>query len=78
MSPRCAALIGREFNDATVVVYHNWETSRHRLSALDAADVLTFTARAPWAFSAGQRYQIENFPPRWTNLANGSWPATAR
>ena len=50
VTPLCA-LSGRELSDATVVVYHSWETSRHRLASLDSGDVLTFTNRAPWAFS---------------------------
>jgi hypothetical protein len=76
-------LTSAEFGDATVVVYHNWETSRHRLASLDAADVLTFTARARWNFSAGQRYHIENIaaaldePGEWFLARDGTlsyWP----
>ena len=77
------ALSGRAFSDATVVVYHNWESSRHRPVSLDSGDVLTFTNRAPWAFSAGQRYQIENIaaaldePGEWFLVRDGTlsyWP----
>ena len=77
------SLSGREFSDATIVVYHSWETSRHRPAALDSGDVLTLTNRAPWAFSAGQRYQVENIaalldePGEWFLSRDGTlryWP----
>jgi hypothetical protein len=77
------ALTSREFKDVTVVVYHNWETSRHRPLDLDASHVLTLTNRAPWAFSAGQRYLLENFaagldePGEWFLARDGTltyWP----
>ena len=77
------ALSGRALSDATVVVYHNWETSRHRPVSLDAGETLTFTNRAPWAFSASQRYQIENVaaaldePGEWFLACDGMlsyWP----
>ena len=57
-----AALTPTEFSNATVVVYHQWETSRHRLQSLDASNLLSFTGSARWAFFAGQRYHIENIP----------------
>lgn len=77
------ALDGQAFADATVVMYHIWETSRHRPAALDAAETLTFTNRAPWPFSAGQRYQVENIaaaldePGEWFLARDGAlsyWP----
>lgn len=52
-------------NDVTVVVYHSWEISRHRLAAFDPASATVITTGgAPWAFmqwGATQRYQLENF-----------------
>lgn len=77
------ALSGAAFSDATVVVYHTWETSRHRPVSLDPGEVLTFTNIARWAFSAGQRYQIENIadaldePGEWFLARDGTlsyWP----
>jgi hypothetical protein len=77
------ALSGTAFSDATVVVYHNWETSRHRPVSLDSGEVLTFTNSARWAFSAGQRYHIENVvaaldePGEWFLARDGTlsyWP----
>jgi len=77
------ALIGQAFSDATVVVYHNWETSRHRPVSLDDGEILTFTNKAPWAFSGGQRYHIENLaaaldePGEWFLSRDGMldyWP----
>ena len=77
------ALSGLAFSDATIVVYHNWETSRHRPVSLDSGETLTFTNSAPWAFSAGQRYQIENIaaaldePGEWFLARDGTlsyWP----
>jgi hypothetical protein len=69
--------------DATVVVYHSWESSRHRVVSLDSGEMLTFTNRAPWPFSVGQRYQIENVaaaldePGEWFLARDGTlsyWP----
>ena len=38
-------------SDVTVVVYHSWEISRHRLAAFDpAAATVVTTGGAPWAF----------------------------
>jgi hypothetical protein len=37
--------------DVTVVVYHSWEISRHRLAAFDPASATVITTGgAPWAF----------------------------
>lgn len=77
------ALAGQAFADATVVVYHTWESSRHRPVSLDAGETLTFTNRAPWPFSAGQRYHLENIaaaldePGEWFLSRDGTlsyWP----
>ncbi|MEI2722492.1 MAG: right-handed parallel beta-helix repeat-containing protein [Verrucomicrobiota bacterium] len=52
-------------SDVTVVVYHSWEISRHRLAAFDPASATLITSgEAPWAFmqwGATQRYHLENF-----------------
>ena len=77
------SLSGQAFTDATIVMYHTWESSRHRPLSLDASDVLTLTNRAPWALSVGQRYQIENVaaaldePGEWFLSRDGTlwyWP----
>lgn len=52
-------------SDVTVIAYHSWETSRHRISGLDAKRnaVICGGPGAPWAFmqwGATQRYQLEN------------------
>lgn len=50
--------------DVTVVVYHSWETSRHRIAGIDRAKgAIITTGPAPWRFlewGASQRYQLEN------------------
>jgi hypothetical protein len=78
-----AILTPTEFSNATVVVYHQWETSRHRLQSLDASNLVTFTGTARWAFFTGQRYQVENIPAaldepgEWFLARNGIltyWP----
>ncbi|HPD16146.1 MAG TPA: right-handed parallel beta-helix repeat-containing protein [Planctomycetota bacterium] len=51
--------------DVTLVAYHAWETSRHRLAAVDekTGAVIT-TGNAPWKFldwEHAQRYHLENF-----------------
>src|SRR6185437_16804933 len=46
-----------------VVVYHNWETSIHRIESVDpATHTVQFTGPAPWPFSSGQRYIVQNAP----------------
>ncbi len=54
-----------QLRDATVVVYHAWEISRHRLAAVDEATAtIVTTGGAPWAFmqwAPNQRYHLENF-----------------
>ena len=51
--------------DVTVVVYHSWEASRHRLvSADEKTRRLFLTGDAPWPIGQerpSQRYHIENF-----------------
>ncbi|HOT49488.1 MAG TPA: right-handed parallel beta-helix repeat-containing protein [Candidatus Hydrogenedentes bacterium] len=51
--------------DAVVLVYHSWETSRHRIKNLDEANrVVEFTGPAVWHFGywggTPQRYYVEN------------------
>lgn len=51
-------------SDATIVLYHSWEVSRHRVAALDpqTRTVIT-TGNAPWPvlmWGPSQRYHVEN------------------
>jgi len=50
--------------DATIVLYHSWETSRHRVASLDPKTrTVILTGGAPWPmlmWAPGQRYHIEN------------------
>jgi hypothetical protein len=59
----------------TVVLYHSWEASRHRLAAFDPkTNTVILTGNAPWpimAWGYGQRYHIENF--RGALDAPGEW-----
>lgn len=52
--------------DAVVVVYHSWTTSRHRIKRLDPAEKLVeFTAPSGWPmgyWEKNQRYYVENVP----------------
>ena len=59
-------LSANELLDATVVAYHSWEISRHRIAKVDfgTGEVL-FTGPAKWAFFNWQniqRFHIENVP----------------
>ncbi|MDF2439680.1 MAG: hypothetical protein JWN98_664, partial [Abditibacteriota bacterium] len=59
-------LSASELLDATVVAYHSWEISRHRIAKVDfkSGEVL-FTGAAKWAFfnwQNRQRFHIENVP----------------
>ncbi len=53
-------------NDICVVVYHSWETSRHRIASVDEArSIVHFTGKAVWPFERWgprQRYYVENLP----------------
>ena len=54
-----------QLRDVTVMAYHSWEASRHRVASVDAktGQVIT-TGSAPWPllrWGANQRYHIENF-----------------
>ena len=51
-------------SDAVIVVYHSWETSMHRVAAIDPnTNVVITTGPAAWPFchwGPSQRYHIEN------------------
>ena len=51
--------------DVTMVAYHSWAVSVHRLAAVDrATGTVITTGAAPWPFmrwGARQRYHVENF-----------------
>ncbi|HOS94813.1 MAG TPA: right-handed parallel beta-helix repeat-containing protein, partial [Armatimonadota bacterium] len=52
-------------NDVVLVAYHSWETSQHRLAAVDPeTNTVICTGPAAWAFMQWgfmQRYHVENF-----------------
>jgi hypothetical protein len=54
-----------QLSDVTLVAYHSWEVSRHRIASVDfQTNIVTTTGNAPWAFmqwGANQRYHLENF-----------------
>jgi hypothetical protein len=51
--------------DVTVVAYHSWEASRHRIASFDPqTNTVYLTGPAPWPFlmwGPSQRYHVENF-----------------
>ncbi|MBM4042142.1 MAG: right-handed parallel beta-helix repeat-containing protein, partial [Planctomycetes bacterium] len=51
--------------DVTVVAYHAWETSRHRVLVVgEKSGAVVTTGNAPWKFfnwEPAQRYHVENF-----------------
>ncbi|MBI3921960.1 MAG: right-handed parallel beta-helix repeat-containing protein [Armatimonadetes bacterium] len=53
-----------QLKDVTLVAYHSWETSRHRLDSVEAdTNTVITTGNAPWEFNAwggNQRYHLEN------------------
>lgn len=59
-----AAVPKDRLNDATIMLYHSWETSRHRVSSLDPKTrTVILTGNAPWPmlmWAPSQRYHIEN------------------
>lgn len=59
------ALSPAELGDVTLVAYHSWEASRHRIASVDAKTGAVVTANpAPWPFmewTPTQRYTLENF-----------------
>jgi len=52
-------------SDVTIVAYHAWETSRHRIASFDPeTNIVICTGPAAWPFmrwNPGQRYHLENF-----------------
>lgn len=69
-----ARLSPQELNDITLVAYHAWESSRHRIAAVDAASgAVTLTGEAPWPFFnwGAQRFHLENY--REALDAPGEW-----
>jgi len=63
-------------SDVTVWAFHSWETSRHRVAAVDGAEntIICAGPGAPWAFmqwGPRQRYVLENF--REALDAPGEW-----
>jgi hypothetical protein len=52
-------------SDVTIVVYHAWEISRHRIASFDPeTNTVICTGPAAWPFmrwNPGQRYHVENF-----------------
>ena len=56
---------GEPANDVTMVAYHSWAVSRHRMAAVDPSTRRAITTgRAPWPFmrwGRRQRYHVENF-----------------
>jgi parallel beta helix pectate lyase-like protein len=68
--------------DVTVVAYHSWEASRHRVASVDAkSGQMLFTGPAPWPFfnwGGIQRYHLENLrqalddPGEWFLDRNGT------
>jgi hypothetical protein len=79
-----ASLTTGDLTNATVIVYHNWTTSRLRLSSFNAiSNLLTFSSTARYVFLNEGRYQIENIPGalnkrgEWFLARNGTltyWP----
>ncbi|MBI4585088.1 MAG: right-handed parallel beta-helix repeat-containing protein [Planctomycetes bacterium] len=55
----------KNLSDVTLVAYHSWEVSRHRLAAVDfEKNIAITTGPAPWPFlqwGPPQRYHLENF-----------------
>ena len=75
-------LAARDLRDVTLVAYHSWATSLHRIAAVDteAARVVT-TGKARWPlfrWGARQRYHVEGFraaldePGEWHLASDGT------
>lgn len=64
-----------QLNDVTLVAYHAWEASRHRVQSVDLrTGQVVLTGNAPWVFqwlSPDQRYHLENY--RAALDAPGEW-----
>ncbi|MBN1418738.1 MAG: right-handed parallel beta-helix repeat-containing protein [Planctomycetes bacterium] len=65
----------KDIEDAMVVVFHSWTTSRHAIDRIDpAARTVTFAAPSGWPFGyweRKQRYYVENIPEALD--APGEW-----
>lgn len=70
-----AGLSADEIRDANVIVYHSWQTSRHRLAGVDAAaGTLQFTGPARWGFFSSEPYHRLHFENYRAALdAPGEW-----
>ncbi len=72
---RLAALPAEARGDVVVVAYHTWETSRHRVAALDAATGTVFLTGSYrptfFGYAPVERYLLENF--REALDAPGEW-----
>ncbi len=70
-----AELNDAQKQDANVVVYHSWQTSRHRLAGVDAAlGTLQFTGPARWGFFESEPYHRLHFENYRAALdAPGEW-----
>lgn len=59
-------LSAEQLHDVNLVVYHSWESSRHRLASFDPATSIVITtgpARWPfWYWGNRPRYSLENLP----------------
>ena len=59
-----ASVPKERLSDVTIFLYHSWETSRHRVAALDPKTrTVILTGGAPWPINSwgpSQRYHIEN------------------
>jgi len=70
-----AGLSPAELNDVNAIVYHSWNTSRHRVAGVDqASGTLQFTGPARWAFFQSEPYHrvvLENY--RAALDAPGEW-----
>jgi hypothetical protein len=86
VSPETATLLAKlsadEMRDTNVIVYHSWETSRHRLAGVDATHgTLQFTGPARFdffKFGPKHRLHFENYraaldaPGEWFLARNGT------
>lgn len=65
----------KDLSDATIVVYHSWETSQHHIESFDPkTNTVILTGQAVWPFfnwGPNQRYHVENV--REALDAPGEW-----
>lgn len=62
-----------DLEDVNVIMFHNWEASRHRIQSVDASrHLVQLTGPAPWPLlEATDRYIVENAPDALD--APGEW-----